>query len=186
MRRTMADRGLPLFHFRVSRNILFVISLIIVSVLFIVWYSAVISTDPSGGSAKEEGRRPSKSKSNHHRIHLPSHHREGKILVTGCLGYLGFELIHRLIVVDRQEVIGVDVSPLDILEPPDIQSLEDHRMMMDNDNNNYGSSSGLFRFVQGDIRNESLLSEIFEREKIRGVIHAAFLSEVVINIYHFD
>jgi UDP-glucuronate 4-epimerase len=84
----------------------------------------------------------------------------GKVLVTGAAGFIGSHLVERLVHLGYQ-VVGLD--NFDKYYPPTIKW---HNIRTLNTANN-------FRLEQGDIRDESLLTRIFEANDIDEVVHLA-------------
>ena len=149
----LIPNGNPAQGVRYSRGRLFLFSIICVSLLFVFWYSLTVTT-------VADDQAPQAYAADGSRINLPSH-RDGKILITGGLGYLGFSITQRLLLRD-QEVIALDVVPFDVVSYSDAAKLKTKKL----------------QFYRGDIRNHSFVSDIFKREEIRGVIHTASASEV--------
>lgn len=83
-----------------------------------------------------------------------------KILVTGCAGFIGSNLVDRLLS-DNHEVIGVD----------DFNDYYDPKIKEDNLKSALGFHS--FKLYRGDIQNFPAMCDIFEQKRPERVIHLA-------------
>lgn len=92
-----------------------------------------------------------------------------KILITGGLGYVGSHTC--LLLLEK----GFEVIAYDLLLNSEIKTFHEIKALIRKINPNLVKK---FTFVKGDIRDEKLLSEVFLRNKINGVIHFAGLKSV--------
>lgn len=85
------------------------------------------------------------------------------ILITGGAGFIGSHLVKRLVLkYPQSKIINLDV----LTYAADISRL---REIINNDN---------YYFIEGDIRDESLVQDIFKQHKVNGVLHLAAESHV--------
>src|ERR1041384_5324340 len=90
-------------------------------------------------------------------------------LVTGAAGFIGSHTAIRLL--ERGDhVLGLDNFNAYYAPARKRSNLEDVRRVAE--------KSGTFTFVEGDIRDRSLLAELFERHALSGVAHLAAMAGV--------
>src|SRR6478609_3081485 len=80
-----------------------------------------------------------------------------KILVTGGAGFIGSHLVRRLVIQDGHQVVNLDALKYSG-NPANTQDLNGHAR---------------YRFIHGDIADQTLVKRLLREHRIEGVINAA-------------